>query len=150
MKAMSEERKKILEMLQAGIITVAEAERLLAAVEPGSYRAETSAASAPESEKAPGKRPKYFRVALDSSEGDQVDVRLPLQLIRAGMKFKSLMAFIPEQARDRIAKEFGEKGMDVDLTRATGENVEEFIDALADMDINVNSGKGDKVRVFTE
>ena len=80
---MSEEKKRILEMLSQNKITVDEAERLLAAMD-------TSSNSG--SEPSPGKaNPKYLRVQVEpvgpKSDGERVNVRVPMNLIRAGLKW---------------------------------------------------------------
>ena len=140
---MNEERRKILDMLAQGKITVDEAEKLLAAVgDPGTgAAAETDAA---------GRRSwKYLRVQVepgpDSEDGDRVNIRVPFKLIRAGLKFA---AFIPREAHDKVNKAFREKGMDIDLARITPQDLEEIVSNLDDMTIEVD-GK-DKVRIFCE
>jgi len=140
---MNEERRKILDMLAQGKITVDEAEKLLAAVgDPGTgAAAETDAA---------GKCCwKYLRVQVDpgpdSESGDRVNIRVPFKLIRAGLKFA---AFIPREAHDKVNKAFKEKGMDIDLARITAKDLEDIVSNLDDMTVEVD-GK-DKVRVFCE
>jgi hypothetical protein len=93
---MSQNRKLILSMLAEGVITADEAERLLAALESG-----TSAS--PSSGAAPARaQPKYLRVLIeqDDPQGGEtrtkVNIRVPLQLLRAGVKLQSLL---PPEAR---------------------------------------------------
>jgi len=95
---MSEERRKILEMLQEGKISVDEAERLL------------SALSSPEVEEreSPSEKGKlkYLRILVEpgpgSEEKERVNVRVPLKLIRAGLK---LASFIPKHAQTKVNEE---------------------------------------------
>jgi hypothetical protein len=78
---MGEETKKILEMLHDGKIGVEEAEKLLAAVS-------STGASAEEPTSGTGAK-KYLRVQVEpdqGTEGDRVNVRVPMKLIRAGLK----------------------------------------------------------------
>ena len=89
---MNEHRMKILQMLSAGQVTAEEAERLISAVEKGP-EPEDSAAS-------PKPKPKYIRVEVKPVEGSlsrgpNVNVRVPMQLLRAGVRLASL---IPVQA----------------------------------------------------
>jgi len=140
---MSEERRKILEMLAQGKITVEESEKLLAAV--GEAGAESS--SGPD---AAGHRPwKYLRVQVepgpDSPKGDRVNVRVPFKLIRAGLRFA---AFIPREVQGKVNQALKEKGMEVDLARITPQDLEEIVANLDDMTVEVD-GK-DKVRIFCE
>ncbi|HHN46452.1 MAG TPA: hypothetical protein ENN09_03325 [Planctomycetes bacterium] len=132
---MSEERKKVLEMLGAGKISVEEAERLLGAI----GEAKTA--------KGGGAAPRYLRVTVESLKGDNVNVRVPMQLIRAGMKFQSL---IPEHARGHVQAKLNEHGVSFDLARLKPEDFDEFVQALTELEVNVDSENGEKVRVFCE
>src|ERR1041385_8600000 len=110
---MNESRRKILQMLSAGQITPDEAERLIAALEkeqPGSHGGPGS---------SPKVRPKYLRVVVESNEddgsdGNKVNVRVPMQLLRAGVKLASL---IPAQARDRVNEALRKDGLPFDLSQ---------------------------------
>jgi len=138
---MNEEKRKILDMLAQGKITVDEAEKLLTAV------GEPSEETAPV---AGGKRQwKYLRVLVEPGPGsennDKVNVRVPFKLIRAGLKFA---AFIPREYQGKVGEAFKEKGMNVDLAKITPEDLEELVSNLDDMTVEVD-GK-DKVRVFCE
>ncbi|SRR6266567_602093 len=147
---MNEHRQQILEMLAAGKVTTDEAERLIAALE----KEPTSGATANASD-VPKAKPKYLRVMVEDagSEGPiNVNVRVPMQLLRAGVKLASL---IPPQARDRLNVAMGEHGMMFDLSQVKPENIEELIDELQDLTVDVdenraNGEKKTKVRVFCE
>src|SRR5512137_2783073 len=135
---MNERRKEVLQMLAAGKITADEAERLIAALERDKAPAAFSAASGPD---APVKtKPKYLRVVVDAGSGSeighrfsgnakggptQVNIRVPMQLLRAGVKLASL---IPPQAQTYVNEALREKGMTLDLSQLKPENLEELID----------------------
>jgi hypothetical protein len=133
---MNEEKRKILEMLADKKISVDDAEKLLAAVsDPG---VETG---------NPG--PKYLRVLVEPAPGnqggDRVNIRVPLNLVRAGLKFAS---FIPPQAQEKINREMKEKGIPFDLSHFNSQDVEALLAHLNDLTVEVE-GK-EKVRVFCE
>ncbi|PYT11220.1 MAG: hypothetical protein DMG59_27020 [Acidobacteria bacterium] len=140
---MNESRRKILQMLSAGQITPDEAERLIAALEkeqPGSPGGPGS---------SPKVRPKYLRVVVESNEddgsdGSKVNVRVPMQLLRAGVKLASL---IPAQARDRVNEALRKDGLPFDLSQIKPENLEELIDQLDDVTVDVGH-KNHKARVM--
>jgi hypothetical protein len=138
---MSEERKRILEMLADGKISVDEAEKLLAAVE----------AAPPADNNGFGGKPgwKYLRVLVEPGPGsesqEKVNIRVPMQLIRAGLKFA---AFIPQAAHGKVNEALREKGMDIDLTKITSQDLEDLVSNLDDMTVEVD-GK-EKVRIFCE
>ncbi len=135
---MNNSRMKILEMLAEGKITADEASALLEKVN-GSESAEP----APGKEKPEGGAgmPKYLRVVVDSADGDKVNVKVPMSLIRTGIKLSALM---PADAADAV-KEQG-----IDLSSLRDLPTEELIEALRELEVNVDSADGDTVRVFTE
>ena len=96
---MSEYRRQILQMLSEKKITADEAERLIAAAEGTTV---TSSGNGSSWEAKP--RPKYLRVQVDSEgnyggEGPtKVNVRVPMQLLRAGVRLAGL---IPAPALQR-------------------------------------------------
>jgi hypothetical protein len=154
---MNERRKEVLQMVASGQITVEEAERLLAALEKG---AAPAAAPNSSSESSAKPKPKYIRVVVDA-EGDseighsmggsrrgptKVNIRVPMQLLRAGVRLASL---IPPQAQIHVNDALKEKGFTVDLSQLKPENLEELVDGLGDMTVDV-ADKHAKVAVFCE
>jgi hypothetical protein len=138
---MNEEKRKVLDMLAQGKITVEEADKLLTALN------EPSGESAPGTD---GKRSwKYLRVLVEPGPGtesnDKVNIRIPFKLIRAGLKFA---AFIPREYQGKVDEALKEKGLNVDLSKITFEDLEEIVSNLDDMTVEVD-GK-DKVRIFCE
>jgi hypothetical protein len=131
---MRDEQKRILEMLAEGKISVDDAERLMEKLGTASDEPRGSGARSGSS------RPKYLRVHVDSSDGDKVDVRIPLALIRTGIKLTGVM---PNHVSERLS----EQG--VDLARLSELDGDELYEALRDMQVDVNSGD-DTVRVFCE
>jgi hypothetical protein len=147
---MSESRKRILEMLAQKKISTDEAYRLLDALETGE-RKEESATKAGTTVK---EKPKYLRVTVlpdpeneHPEKADRVNVRVPMSLVRAGVKLTSL---IPPEARDKVNGALREKGIDFDVRNIKPEDLEELIEALEDLEIDVVSSKGEKVKVSVE
>lgn len=140
-KAMTE-RQQILEMLASGKITVAEAEKLLSAIGDAA-----TVGSATESVTAAGKgKARFLRVAVSEGGTEKVNVRIPLQLVRAGVKLGSL---IPENVQAKIDESLREKGMQFNIGDLKPETIEELIDGLSEFEVNVNDD-GDAVRVYCE
>jgi len=143
---MTEDRKRILGLLAEGKITADEADSLLDAL--GSSAGEPSPASAsrtadwPKGPSATG-APKFMYVKITGK--DTVDVKVPLGLLRAGLKLTSL---IPPQAMDQINDSMGEHGMSFDFNNLKPEDIEELISSLREMEVNIDTNEGDNVRVF--
>ncbi len=146
---MSENQKKILEMLANKRISVDEAYRLLNAL-----KTEAGEPASSEGAGTTGKpKPKYLRVSIQphsrhehDDDAGRVNVRVPLSLIRSGMKFTSLL---PPEARDKVTGALHEKGIDFDMRNLKPEDLDEIIEALNDLEIDVVSNK-DVVKVFVE
>ena len=147
---MSDNKKKILEMLAKNKISADDAYRLLSAVDGGEGRRESTGRA----ETATKSKAKYLRVTVlpkPESERpgscDRVNIRVPMSLIRAGIKLTSL---IPSEARDKVDLALHEKGIDFDMRHMKPEDIEELVGALSDLEVDVVTKTGEKVKVFVE
>lgn len=134
---MSEEKKRILEMIQEGKITAAEGLELLSAID-----------DSPNTVKLSNNRlnKRYLRIKVYTDKAVKVNVNIPLALMKAASKLANMgMKYIPDEARIEMEK----KG--IDLTQI---NVEELINGIEQgvfdeklVDIDVEDPKEGKVRV---
>jgi len=145
---MTENQKKILEMVADKKITVDEAYRLLSLIQPSTDAGGDGA-------KGPKPSTKYLRVVVDTEhhwengcdKGPQhINIRVPVALIRAGVKLASL---IPPEAYNEVDEKMKNRGIPFDLRNMKPENVEELIQSLNDLEVDIN-GAREKVRVYTE
>jgi hypothetical protein len=143
---MTEHRRRILQMLSECKINADQAERLLAALD-------REPAPSPRAEANGGRPAKYLRVMVDTDEpqGDydgptKVNIRVPMQLLRAGVR---LSALIPPHARDEVNAKLREQGVPFDINQLKPENLESLIEQLNDLSIDVDQERT-KVRVFCE
>jgi hypothetical protein len=157
---MNENRRQILEMLAAGKINTDEAERLLAAIEPGAipvgeFRG-TVCCGGEGKPAAVKTRAKYLCVLVEADESmtgmkgpTTVNVRVPMQLLRAGVRLASL---IPAQAHEQLDEALNRHGVPLTLSQIKPENLEELIDHLEDLTVDVDGkdANATKVRVFCE
>jgi len=140
---MTDSRRKILQMLAKGKITADEAERLLNAL-----NEEQSADQSPDSPTTPAKpKPRFLKLQVREVDGDKVDVQIPLDLLRAGVKLSTL---IPKQAQAKVNAKMAEKGIDIDFAQALPDQLNRLIDYLQDMAVNVEEASGSTVRIFCE
>ncbi len=146
---MTDNQRRILEMLAEKKISVDEAARLLDLV------GQAGSAEAGVSEAAPVRkqRHKYLRVVVQphtkggpEADAKQVNIRVPMSLIHAGIK---LSALIPSNAASQVNEALREKGIDMDLRNLKAEDVEQLVNALSDLEVNVQNGK-DKVHIYVE
>ena len=143
---MTDTTRQVLEMLAAGKITTDEADRLLDALrEPGRP---ASAAEHVESQA----KPRYLRVIVDANDEHdgptKINIRVPLQLLRAGVRLASLM---PNGAQDKVNDALRSQGIDFDIAKLKPENVDELIEALRETTVDITQAKEDvKIRIFSE
>jgi polyhydroxyalkanoate synthesis regulator phasin len=141
---MDEQGRQILVMLAEGKITADEAERLINALERQRTEPGPGAGTGPKA------RPKYLRVLVeDTSSGDEpsrINIRVPLQLLRAGVRLTSL---VPPKALARANEELGHRGVPIDLTELKPQQLEELIDQLHEVTIDIDDAAS-KVQVFAE
>jgi hypothetical protein len=143
---MNEQRRQILQMLTEGKITADEAERLIDALEREPPESPPGAAPGPKP------RPKYLRVVVNSAEtpdgegSTRVNIRIPLQLLRAGVRLTSL---IPPQALTKVNAELNKSGVPIDLTQLKPQHIEELIEQLDELTVDVDD-PDTKVQVFCE
>ncbi len=144
---MSDNQRRILDMLVQKKISVDEAQRLLSLIEPEGDTETRTPRGASEKKRDL----KYFRVIVEPKAGagaekERVNVRVPIKLIRAGMKLTSL---IPAHASDQVNEALREKGIDFDVRNLKEEDFEELVEALHDLEVDVESGQ-EKVHVYVE
>jgi hypothetical protein len=149
---MSESQRRILQMLAEGKVSVEEASRLLSLVNE-EHRSGVESTAALKGTKS---LPKYLYVRVDPKEGfhcqsgkegflgkgetGKVNIRIPMGLIRAGIKLKAL---IPPQAVDDINRAFQEKGINFDIRDLKDEYLESLVTALGESEIKVDSREAD-------
>ncbi|MBL7166985.1 MAG: hypothetical protein ISS55_10995 [Dehalococcoidales bacterium] len=144
---MSENRRRILDLLSEGKINVDEAERLLATM--GEHAGEGTTVGVAEQTRKP--QPRFLRVVIEPAEGpgakqERVNVRVPVALLRAGMKFASV---IPNAASGQINQKLKEQGIDMDIRDLKLEDLAKLVDALSELEVDVDSPEA-KVRVYFE
>jgi hypothetical protein len=132
---MSAETRQVLEMLTEGKITAADAERLLEKL-----TASASAGSdthAAEQAPAAGAGKKFLRVMIERPGGDDVNVRVPLNMIRSGVK---LVGVLPPKALEILQQE----GIDPALLSQQSQ------EALDQIHVDMATKWGKRIRVFCE
>jgi hypothetical protein len=135
---MSRERAKILQMVAEGKITPEEAEKLMSRLDDSRT---TTALVEPEVVREDRKAGpiKYLRVVVDGD--DKVNIRVPIGLIRTGIKLTTLM---PLSASEHLSDH------GIDLSQFNNLDGEELMEALRELHVDVDCEDGDTVRIFCE
>ncbi len=134
---MNEESRRVLEMLSQGKITVEQAEQLLRAI---AAQPQNPAANG---EEPPRTTPRFLRVSVHKtgnadSRNKDIEVRVPVSLIRAGMRLGSI---IPIVAGDKVSQRLHAHGIDVDLSKIDSATIENLLNSLGEMKIDVDGGR---------
>lgn len=154
---MSDETRRVLDLLAQGKITVDEAGELLRAIR-------ESEAAGPDASTSADRRARYIRIAVHrrARAGDdprqvhrwpgcmaggpnEVNIRVPMALVRNGMR---LGAFVPGGA-DFVAQALRERGIKGDLSKITPEQLETLLTEMGELTVDVDHGRA-QVRISAE
>jgi hypothetical protein len=138
---MSEERKKVLEMLAAGKITAEEAERLLDKLSASAANPPSGAQPSPPPSSTGPANPKYLRIVVDHPGREQVNMRVPLAFVGTGTR---LLAVMPQRVTERLA-EFG-----IDAQVLSAAKCADLGQAMREINVDIERGNGKKVRIYCE
>ena len=154
---MSDERRRVLDLLAQGKITVDEADELLKTLGANATR---EAGAAPQADAATSdpQRTRWVRInvhklANDDRTEKDVNIRVPIAVVKGGMRLGAIIATF---AGEKAAKQMKERGLDLDLStingdlsRMNGAEFDVFMKSLDDMNIEIDDGRS-QVRITAE
>jgi hypothetical protein len=132
---MSEESRKILEMLSNGTITVQETEQLLQAV-----NAPSSSASEKKAE------PRFFRIlinkpARDGKKAENTNIRVPITVVRGGLRLSALFPGMFAKKKIQLGN-----GRELDLSNVTYADLEAMIQDIGELTVDVDGDAQVRIR----
>lgn len=133
---MSDDSRRVLELLAQGKVSVDEAHQLINAVK------DQPTAGSP--------KPRFIRIHVhkpgkEGKKDKDVNIRVPLSVVRSGMR---LGTFLPG-FEDRVSARLRERGMDINLAKLDPAVLESIIAEMGEVNIDVN-GSGETVRITCE
>jgi hypothetical protein len=134
---MSEETRKVLEMLSSGKITVQEAEQLLQAV----------TASVPDEKNAEKKAdPKYFRIlvnkpAREGKKAENVNIKVPITVVRGGLRLSSVFPGLMGKKKIQL-----DNGTELDLSKIHYADLEAMIKDIGELTVDVDGDAQVRIR----
>ena len=145
---MSDETRRVLDLVAKGKITVDEGQQLLGAIGAPAPDASASAAGADERERP---KPTWLRIAIhklgkDGRRDKDVNIRVPMAIIRSGMR---LGALIPGLAGEQVQARMRERGLDIDFSKLDAAAIETVLKELGHTNIEIDDGKS-QVRITCE
>jgi hypothetical protein len=132
---MSEETRKVLEMLSNGKVSVQEAEQLLQAV--------TSPSQSADEKKV---EPRYFRIlvnkpAREGKKAEAVNIRVPMTVVRGGLRLGSLFPGMLAKKKVQLAN-----GNELDLSKVTYTDLEAMIKDIGELTVDVDGDAQVRIR----
>src|SRR5215831_13056370 len=134
---MSEESRKVLEMLSNGKITVQEAEQLLRAV------------GTPDQAEDKKAEPRFFRIlvnkpAREGKKAEAVNIRVPITVVRGGLRLGALFPGMLGKKKIQL-----DNGSELDLSKVTYTDLEAMIKDIGELTVDVDGGDA-QVRIRCE
>ena len=132
---MSDETRKVLEMLANGKINVHDAEQLLNAV---------ATPGAGSEERKP--EPRFFRIlvnrpARDGRRAENVNIRVPMTVVRGGLRLGALVPGLLAKKRVHLAN-----GAEIDLSTVTYTDLEAMIKDIGELTVDVDGEAQVRIR----
>ena len=151
---MSDDTRRILDLLAQGKVTVDEADKLIDAIKgPAAQPTDAAAAGGDDRRKPRWIRINVFKPARDGKEEKDVNIRVPIAVVKGGMRLGAIIAtFAGEKAAQRMKA----RGIDLDiskinddLSKMNGAEFDAFLKSLDDTSIEIDDGKS-QVRISCE
>jgi SHOCT-like protein len=132
---MSEETRKVLEMLSNGKISVQEAEQLLQAV--------TAPNQGSDDKKV---EPRFFRIlvnkpAREGKKAEAMNIRVPITVVRGGLRLGSLFPGMFAKKKVQLAN-----GSELDLSKVTYTDLEAMIKDIGELSVDVDGDAQVRIR----
>jgi hypothetical protein len=140
---MSDDTRRVLDLLAQGKITVDQAADLLRAL------GERGTTAPPPRTK--DERPRYVRIAIAKAANGwrpekQINIRVPIALVQSGIR---LGAVFPGLASEEILRRLRERGIDIDLTKLDQVRIEDILANVGEVDLDIDAGKA-KIHITSE
>jgi hypothetical protein len=132
---MSEETRKVLEMLSNGKVSVQEAEQLLQAVAAPSATTEDKKVE-----------PQYFRIlvnkpAREGKKAENVNIRVPMTVVRGGLRLSALFPGMLGKKKIQL-----DNGGELDLSKVTYTDLEAMIKDIGELTVDVDGDAQVRIR----
>jgi hypothetical protein len=146
----NDHRRRILDLLSQGKITVDDADQLLNALGASSPESDTSAAS----KSTDRQTARWIRVTVDKAARDgkppkQVSIRVPMALVRGGVRLGAIFPRFSHKDGDAVSQHFRDHGFDVDWSKLDLSQLDTVLQNLDETTIDVDKGRA-QVRISYE
>jgi hypothetical protein len=143
---MSDETRRVLDLLAQGKISVDDADRLLRAIAAGQGRGADANAAQPDAAKRRWVRIAVHKPGHAGAHEKDINIRVPIAIVKSGMR---LGALIPGMAGEQVSARLRERGLDIDFSKLDAAAIDEVLKEIGDTNIEIDSGKA-QVRITCE
>jgi hypothetical protein len=131
---MSEETRRVLEMLSQGKVNVQEAEQLLHAVASSGQTTDDK------------KEPRYFRILVnkpprDGKKAENVNIKVPMTVVRGGLRIGALFPGFLARKKVQLGN-----GAELDLSKVTYSDLEAMIKDIGEVTVDVDGDAQVRIR----
>ena len=131
---MSDETRRVLEMLSNGKVTVQEAEQLLNAVGAAAHADEKKV------------EPRYFRIlvnkpAREGKKAENVNIRVPMTVVRGGLRLTALFPGMLGKKKIQL-----DNGTELDLSKIHYSDLEAMIKDIGELTVDVDGDAQVRIR----
>ncbi len=146
----NDHRRRILDLLSQGKITVDDADQLLKALGAASLESETTTSSESTGKQAA----RWIRVTVDKAARDgkppkQVSIRVPIALVRGGVRLGAIFPRFAHKDGDAVSQHLRDHGVDIDWSKLDLSQLDTVLQNLDETTIDVDKGKA-QVRISYE
>ena len=143
---MSDDVRRVLELLSQGRVTVDEADQLLRHVTDQRAHLEPALAVEPR----PVGKPRFIRIQVHKPGGPghdpkDVNIRVPMAVVRGGMRLGTMIPGLHDRASARMR----ERGIDFDLSKLDPAAIESMLGEMGEINIDI-AGSGEQIRITAE
>jgi hypothetical protein len=147
--AANDHRRRILDLLAQGKISVDDADQLLRALGASSLESETDAAQPADKQAARWIRVTIDKAAREGKPAKQVSIRVPMALVRGGVRLGAIFPRLSRKDTDEISQHLRDHGVDVDWSKVDLSQLDNVLQSLDETTIDVDKGRA-QVRISYE
>jgi len=147
--AENDHRRRILDLLAQGKITVDDADQLLRALGASSLGPESEAAQPTDRQAARWIRITVDKAAREGKPAKQVSIRVPMALVRGGVRLGAIFPRLSRKDSDEFSQHLRDHGVDVDWSKMDLSQLDNVLQNLDETTIDVDKGKA-QVRISYE
>jgi hypothetical protein len=145
----NDHRRRILDLLAQGKITVDDADQLLKALGASSLESGTGATDSAGKQAARWIRVTVDKAARDGKPAKQVSIRVPMALVRGGVRLGTIFPGLARKDGDAVSQHLRDHGVDVDWSKIDLSQLDAVLQNLDETTIDVDKGRA-QVRISYE